>query len=504
MIATHPAVVDLNKKLIELKHLSSVSSLLSWDQEVNVPPRGHEARAEVTAYISGLWHRKFVSPEFEDALMKAKLAMDCNGLNGDEACIVRETLRDFTKSKKLPNEFVEELSLTCAQAYDHWVQARKNSDFGLFAPDLKKIVELKRKEAGLVGFTASPYDVLLDDYEPGLTSSRAWGILENIKVFLTFLLLRIASSKIKIDRSFLKGSWLIEKQRSFTKMVLPKLGFDFKAGHMGVSPHPFCDSLHPTDTRITVRYSETDFIEKCLMSAIHEAGHGMYEQGLPVEYFGTPRGESSSLGIHESQSWLWENMVGRSKLFWQYFYPELKIYFSDNLIGVSLEDFYKAINYVEPSPIRTDADEVTHNLHVIFRFEIGRDLIEGRIEVDDLPRIWNQKVAEYLGIEIDKDANGVLQDVHWAGGSFGYFPTYTLGNLYAAQFYNTAVENLPERLTPEDFFRHLLGWLRTNIHSLGKLYEPSDLVKRVTGEELNSRYFIDYITKKYSEIYQLT
>lgn len=503
MYSSVVAVANLRNKLTELRHLGSVASLLAWDQQVNVPSKGNEARAELIAYVSGLIHKNFTSSEFEDVLMNAKLAMDSDLLNEDQACIVRETLNDFIKSKKLSAQFVEEMAFICAQAHDFWVRARKASDFKLFAPHLKKIVEFKREEAKLIGYIASPYDALLDDYEPGLSSMQVQEILAEVKDFIISLVAKIKDSRVYIDRTFLKGSWPIEQQKYFAKMVISKLGFDLEAGHMSISPHPFCDSLHPTDTRITVRYRETDFVEQCLMSAIHEAGHGMYEQGLPVEYFGTPRGEAASLGIHEFNSRLWENIVGRSKFFWGYFYPELKSYFSNVLLGVSLGDFYKAINYVEPSLIRTDADEVTYNLHVLFRFEIEKDLIEGRIEVDDLPSIWNQKVRDYLGIEVDDDANGVLQDTHWADGSFGYFPTYTLGNLYAAQFYAKAIRDLPERLAPEDFFRQLLNWLRENVHGKGKLYGATELVERVTGERPTARYFKEYITNKYSEIYNL-
>lgn len=499
----HSAVVDLKNKLIKLRHLGSVNSLLGWDQQVNVPSKGHEARAEVIAYISGLVHEHFTSSEFEDVLMMAKYFMDKGVLDVDDLCIVRETLSDFIKLKKLPNDFVKELSLTCASAHDYWVRARKTSDFGLFAPHLKKIVELKRKEAGLIGFEVSPYDALLDDYEPGLTSAQAGKMLNEIKNFLVPLVAKIRNSKVVVDRTFLSGPWPIEKQKHFAEMVISKLGFDLEAGHMGVSPHPFCDSLHPTDTRITVRYSKTDFVEQCLMSAIHEAGHGMYEQGLPPKYFGTPRGEAVSLGIHESQSRFWENVIGRSKFFWAYFYPELRTYFNDALLGVSLEDFYKAINQVKPSLIRTDADEVTYNLHVVFRFEIEKDLIEGRVEVEDLPKMWNQKVLDYLGIEVTSDADGVLQDTHWADGSFGYFPTYTLGNLYAAQLYEAVNSSLPERLNPQDYFRHLLTWLRINIHSQGQLYGPEELIERVTGEKPTSRYFKEYLINKYSDMYKL-
>lgn len=497
----NPAVIALKDKLLELQHLGSMGALLGWDQQVNVPPNGHEARAQLMAYISGLHHRNFTSSEFGAVLMKAKSVMDRNELDGDEVCIVRETLREFEKATKLPHEFVDELTLTCARAHEFWVTARKNSDFKLFAPHLKRIVGLKRQEAELVGFKDSPYDALLDDFEPGLTSSEAAKMLLEVKNFLVPLVAKIVNSGVTINRAFLKGPWPIEKQKQFAKMVVSRLGFDFGAGHMGTSPHPFCQNLHPSDVRITIRYRETDFVEQCLMSAIHESGHGMYEQGLPPEYFGTPRGEAVSLGIHESQSRLWENIVGRSRPFWEYFYPELKAYFSDVLLGVSLEDFYRAINYVTPSLIRVDADEVTYNLHVIFRFEIEKDLIEGRLEVDDLPRAWNQKVADYLGLEVDDDAHGVLQDVHWSEGLFGYFLTYTPGNLYAAQFFQAAVRDLPEKLDPEEFFRYLLGWLRINIHSKGQLYSAAELVKRVTGKELTIRYFQEYLQNKYSEIY---
>lgn len=497
-------ITQLKEKLLELCHISSTLAILDWDQRVYMPPKGSALRAESIANLAGILHEKFISREFADLLKKAKVLMDAEKLNDDEVCVVKEIWREFERQMKLPTKFVKELTQICSEAHNIWIRARERSNFRLFLPYLKKIVELKRKEAELVGFKKSPYDALLDTYEPYTTSEEISIILDDLKDFLIPFIRKIAKSKVKINSNILKGNFSVEKQDQFNQNVAKKIGFDFEGGRMDVSAHPFASGFHPNDVRITTRFKKDDLLHS-LFGVIHETGHALYEQGLLAENFGTPLGESISLGIHESQSRMWENIVGRSKFFWKYFYPKLKKEFPKPFSKLKLEDFYRAINFVQPSLIRTEADEVTYNLHVILRFEIEKELIEGSIEVEDLPKIWNDKMKEYLGVKVPDDAQGVLQDVHWSGGGIGYFPTYTLGNLYSAQFYQAAkkeIINLEKEISAGQF-SHLREWLRKKIHMHGKIYTADDLVKEVTGEGLNSKYFIDYLKEKYGEIYKI-
>jgi len=492
----------LKEELSELYHLSSAVSVLHWDQEVYMPQKGSDLRAKTIAEMSGLIHNKFVSPQFGKLLRIAKKDSDDGKLSDSDSCIVKEVWREYSREKKLPLEFVKELAELESKAQGAWTEARKKSDFKMFLPYLKKIVEFKRREAELVGYKDSPYDALLDTYEPYATTKELSLVLEELKKFLVAFLLKIKKSKVKISDKILKGSFSVEKQIEINEAIAKKIGFNFDAGRLDVSAHPFTIHFHPDDVRMTTRYDEKDLFSS-INSTIHETGHALYEQGLPAENFGTPLGESISLGIHESQSRMWENIIGKSREFWKYFYPKMQKEFSAHFSRISQEDFYKAINAVKPSLIRVEADEVTYNLHVIMRFEIEKDLIEGCIRVEDLPKIWNDKVKEYFGLKVPSDALGVLQDVHWSGGMIGYFPTYTLGNLYSAQFYNTAQKEILnlEREIRNGHFEHLLNWLRKNIHIHGKAFSAGELVEKVTGEKLNSQYFIDYIKEKYSAIY---
>lgn len=501
--------LSLKEKLIEIGHLKAALSLLQWDQQVNVPPGGQDARAATMAVIAGICHEKLTSSLMGDLLETLMNGLKESHLSLEYKCNVRRAWEDHQKAKKLPVQFIQELTRVRGEANEHWVQARQKSDFNILAPDLVKIVELKRREADYLGYgyMKSSYDALLDDFEPGITGEELIKFFNPLKKFLVSFGGEIGASRVKPRKEILRSRCLIQQQKKFAKMVVSKMGFDWNRGLLSVSAHPMCFSFHPADVRMSTRYKEDDFFNQCLLRTIHEAGHGLYDQGMRAEYFGTPMCDAVSGAIHESQSRMWENQVGRSKNFWKYFFPRLNgIYaFQDDFCGSSFEDFYAAINAVEPSLIRTDADEVTYNLHVIMRFEIEKVLIEGDIKVSDLPSVWNSKMREYLGVIVPNDAQGVLQDVHWSGGFFGYFPTYTLGNLYAAQFYATAKRDLPD--LEKDFasggFKRLLEWLRRNIHVHGRMYSTSELVQRVTGEPLDSRHFTEYIREKYSEIYQL-
>ncbi|MBI2515007.1 carboxypeptidase M32 [Candidatus Wolfebacteria bacterium] len=498
------SLIEFKEKLKELAHLKSAFSVLHWDKEVYMPAQGNKPRAETLAYLSGELHQKFLSSKFKKLLEASKDRMAKGELTPEESAIVREVRREFERESKMPLEFVKELTRVTAEAHWVWAEARKKSDFRIFLPYLKKIVELKRKEAEFAGFKNSPYDALLDVYEPCATAEEISVILEELKQFLVPFLKKIQTSSRQINPQILKGNFSIEKQKEFGKLVLEKMGFSFEAGRLDTSTHPFTIAHHPYDVRITSRYDKNNLFYS-LSSTIHEAGHALYEQGLLAENFGTPLGESVSLGVHESQSRVWENIVAKNKPFWRYFYPILQQKFKEPFQKISIDDFYPALNSVQPGFIRTEADEITYNLHIILRFEIEKALIEGTIAVENLPLIWNEKVKELLGLEAPNDAMGVLQDVHWSGGGIGYFPTYTLGNLYSAQFYETAkrdVLNLEDEIAAGEF-GHFRNWLRKKIHIHGKFYRASDLVYNITGEKLNSRYFIEYLKKKYGEIYEL-
>ena len=492
------------QRLVDIAQLKSAAAVLNWDKDVFMPPKGSAPRAAMLAYLAGEIHNRVLSEEFRGLLGEAKAAADANELSPADRVIVREVSRDVSREEKLPVEFVKELTQLTSEAYHVWIDARKKREFALFAPYLTKIVALKRREADLVGFKRSAYDALLDTFEPYATTEEVAAALGDLRAFLVPFLAKIRNSKMKVSRDVIAGDFDMEKQKAFCILVAKKIGYDFDAGRLDVSAHPFSTSFHPQDSRITTRYDRSNFMQS-IGGVVHETGHALYEQGLPAEQFGTPLGEAVSLGIHESQSRLWENLVGKSRAFWTYFYPQLQQTFPNPLQHVSLDSFYRAINLVQPSFVRVEADEVTYNLHIILRFEIEVALIEGSIAVEDLPRIWNSKVKEFLSLDVSDDALGVLQDVHWSGGMIGYFPTYSLGNLYSAQFFAAARRDLPsfEDEMARGEFGKLLGWLREKVHAHGRTYPAQDLARNATGEQLNSKYFADYISRKYGEIYEL-
>ena len=498
-------ITELRTYLLELAHLDSVSALLDWDQSVNMPTNhnGHQARAALSAYMAGLRHRKATSPEFENLLLEAKLKASDGQLDADEKCIVTEAWDDFERNKKLPPDFVEEQTRMTGKAQQAWETAKDKSDFKLFKPHLEEIVALKRQEADYSRESGQDlYDALLDNYEPGFPSARLEIIFKEVKDFLLSFIQILPRSPHWTKSDVVRKPIVPLDQMKFAKMVARKIGYKVNSGNLAISVHPFSTSFHPTDARITTRCKRRNFVYDCLMSVIHESGHAMYEQGLPTEFYGTPRAEAVSFGIHESQSRLWENIVGRSMPFWIYFYPKMQ-HKIRQFRNVSLADFYGAINHVQSSFIRVDADEVTYNLHIILRFEIERMLINGQVEVDDLPDLWNQKAKEYLGLTVSSDSDGILQDVHWSDGSFGYFPSYALGNLYAAQFYEAAERDMPELnlKISKGNFRDLLRWLRSNIHVHGRLYSAEELLERVTDKGCNTESFIKYIREKYASLY---
>ena len=508
---TLKTVADLTIRLLEIQRINSSASLLSWDQETYMPAGGGEARAEQISTLQGIAHQKLVSSEIEGLLAawinpETGEIRDSPGEAWDEPSrsLLREVWRDYSRAKKLPSDFVVTLSRECSLAQQVWAEAKENQSFSQFLPNLRTVLSLKREEAAYLGYRDSPYDALLDEYEPGSTIKELRPLFAQIKGRLVPLLKKIQESSVQIDDTMLFHTFDQARQLEFGWMVLIAMGYDFERGRLDLSAHPFTTSFHPTDVRVTTRVHEHD-LQSCLFSCIHEGGHGLYDQGLDPRYFGTPLGDSVSLGIHESQSRMWENCVGRSRPFWRFFYPMLQQTFHHQLRSLDGEQFYAAINRVKPSLIRVEADELTYNLHIMLRFEIEQDLIEGKTRPEDLPGIWNRKMEEYLGIVPSNDAEGVLQDVHWSFGAFGYFPTYTIGNLYSVQFYEQAKLEIPH-LEDEIAAGQLMvlqRWLGQKIHRWGRMFTPDHLSRRVTGKSLDPEPFLSYVEKKYGELYKL-
>ena len=491
----YAAYGELMQKAADINYASAV---LGWDQEVYMPPKGADARGRQLSTLAGQAHEILTSDKLEQLLKELSVK---ENLTDTEKSNVRLSLEDFEKNKKLSPAFVEELSKQTSECFNAWIDARKKNDFNVFAPSLSKMIELKRKQAELYGYEAHPYDALLDEYEKGATVAMLDPVFAGIREQLPPILDKIKTAK-QVDNSFFHQNFPKQKQWDFSIEVLKKMGFDFEAGRQDYSEHPFTTSFAATDVRITTRVDEDNYTSM-LWSCIHEGGHGLYEQGLPEDQYGLPLGSPVSLGIHESQSRFWENCIGRSLGFWKFFYPRLQTQFPEQLGNVTLDAFYKAANRVEPSLIRTEADEATYHFHVMIRYEIEKALIEGTLSVLDLPARWNEMYNKYLGIKPADDKTGVLQDVHWSHGSFGYFPTYTLGSFYAAQFFSKAqedIKNLSQQIANGEL-TELLQWLREKVHKHGRRYTSEELCERITGKKLDATFFIRYIQAKYKEIY---
>ena len=425
-------------------------------------------------------------------------------LSAETRAAVRERKNEYTKFKQIPSELYKEFIIHSSDAHDIWEEARRTNNFSHYQPALEKMVDYMRKFVEYYGYEGHPYNALLDSYEPGLTVEKLDPLFADLRQKTIQLLERIQKSPHQPNKEIFNQHFDVNQQREFSLFVLPQLGYDMDAGRLDVSAHPFAMGVNPGDVRITTRYMEDD-MRSAIFGTIHECGHALYEQGVNPEYTGTVLASGTSMGIHESQSRFLENIVGRSFEFWTYFYDDLKRFFPEQFDTVPLEDFCRAINVVEPSYIRVEADELTYNLHIMIRYEIEKGLIGGEFEVKDLPQIWNEKMQEYLGVTPPTDALGVLQDVHWSFGGFGYFPSYSLGNLYSAQFAKTMKEQIPnfDETIKKGNFKPIREWLRENIHQYGKLYTPDELVRRVTGEELNASYLVEYLEQKYTKVYQL-
>ncbi len=487
----------------EIQDLNSAQHLLGWDMETYMPENGSEGRAKQLATLSKLSHNMMTSAQMGELLAQLRDTKMFQQLEWLDQAIVREIGKEYDRAKKLPVSLVQEMTETTAKAHKIWVDARRANDFQQFAPVLREIVRLNRQMADALGYQGSPYNALMDLYEPGLTTEQVDALFANLKPELIALVKAISESPVKPDVSMLKRVSNVEKQWQFSEMVIQRMGFDLESGRLDKAPHPFCSGIGMGDVRLTTRVFKDDLLS-CLFSTIHEAGHGLYEQGVDSALARTPLTGGASLGIHESQSRMWENVIGRSRPFWKYFLPKLRKAFPRQLGSITLNQFYQAINRSQPSFIRVESDEATYNLHILLRYEIEKDLIEGRIEVEDIPALWSRKMQEYFGITPPNDALGALQDVHWSGGMFGYFPTYTLGNLYSVQFYNQAKKEIPslEDQIAKGNFKALKQWLNEKIHRYSRAELPEEIVRRVTGEPLNAQYFVDYLWNKYGEIYQ--
>jgi len=497
------AYKKLIEEISELVVLVSCEGVLGWDHQVNLPPAGAAFRARQSSLLAGMVHDRFTDPKIGEWLSIIEGSDLVKDPESVEAATVRDLRHEYDKETKLPKDLVVEMDKTTSLAHSEWAEARKNNDFKKFQPWLEKIVDLSRRKAEAYGYEGEPYNALLDNFEPGATVDQVADVFEKLRVELVELLEKIKNAPQQPDSSIVERKYDVERQKILGETVAASLGYDFKQGRLDVATHPFTTGLGPGDTRITTRYNPNR-LNDALFGTIHEAGHALYEMGMDKEkYFGTSLADSASLGIHESQSRMWENMVGRSKSFWIYYYPLLKNLFRESLSDVDLDDFYAAVNYVTPSYIRVEADEVTYNLHILLRFEIERALIKGDIKPADVAGEWNTRFEKYFGIKVDTDTNGCLQDVHWSSGLFGYFPTYCLGNIYSAQFFAKAKKEIPDlhKQFESGHFLTLREWLRENIHLHGKRYLAEDLCKKVTGEGLSHKPLMEYMNKKFSEIY---
>lgn len=494
----------LAQHLSVIHDLGQANAVLGWDQQVNMPPGGVTARARQMSTLSRLSHELFTSDKTARLLDEAEAELANADPDSDEARMIRVVRQDYADRTRLPADFVAEMTRLTTEGHEIWARARQANDFAAFAPTLTRIMDMTRQGADYLGYTDHPYDALINQYERGMTTARVRDIFDGHKQALVDLVAAVGTVEDRVDGSVLHRDYDIDKQREFALWVVRAFGYDFQRGRQDVAVHPFATSFSRDDVRITTRFHK-DFLNPALFGMLHEAGHAMYEQGVSPALDGTPLGSGTSLGVHESQSRLWENIVGRSYGFWTWAYPQLQATFPDVLGDVSLDVFYKAINRVHRQFIRVEADEATYNLHIMLRFEIEVGLMDGSIKVADLPRVWNERFEAYLGIVPPTDTLGVLQDVHWSAGLVGYFPTYALGNLLSVQYYNKALEAHPT--IPDEIargkFDTLLTWLQTHIHQHGRKFDSDELTRRVTGSAIDSAPYIRYLEGKVRQVYGL-
>jgi carboxypeptidase Taq len=485
--------------LLKRAHLlGSVAELLSWDEQVNLPPDSAEQRAAQQAALAEVNHAALSNPRLGVLLDQLEAARA--ELSSDQRVVVAQARRDFDRATKLPADYVREKALQGSRGYHAWARAKKDSDFAGYAPILEKNLELAKREAAYLGWGDRAYDYMIDKHDPGMSAAVVDKLFTELKNELVPLVRKLAAWRVHPTSALLKG-FPVDGQRTFLRQVTEGIGFDYGHGRLDVSLHPFCSGTG-ADVRMTTRFKEDEPLDS-LFSAIHETGHGLYEQGLPRGDYGTAIGMHAGMAAHESQSRLWENQIGRSHGFWTHFEPKFRALFPIQTSGVSSEGLYLAINAVEPTLIRVDADEVTYNLHIILRFELEKKLFSGELAVRDLPAAWSAAAKELLGLEPANDREGVLQDVHWSDGAFGYFPSYCLGNMMAAQLWYRALALRPE--LEADFakgdFSWMLGWLRENVHGWGRRGTALELMQKVTGEALSPKPLIRYLRERYGSLY---
>ncbi|QDV68170.1 Thermostable carboxypeptidase 1 [Rosistilla carotiformis] len=495
---------QLAKFTRETALLESISYTLEWDERTYMPTGGRAYRADQVTYLAGMAHRRRTDPQMGDWIAELQQSELAGDRHSDAGATIHRIGRDFERACKLPQDLVEGLSRATVVGQQRWEDARKADDFAAFLPALEEIIRLKIESAERLADGGNLYDALLDEYEEDAKSEQLTEVFRDLRSELVPLVAAIRDSKTQPNTDLLRRNFPVDAQRAFCKQVAEAVGFDFTRGRLDETSHPFCTSLGPSDCRILTRY-DAHWFPGALYGTLHEAGHGIYDQGLRGDQFGLPPGTYVSLGIHESQSRMWENMVGRSLPFCQHFYGELQRTFPEALSDVDVNAFHFAVNTVEPSLIRVEADEVTYNLHIIIRFELEQALISGDLKPKDLPEAWNQKYQEYLGITPPNNADGVLQDVHWSAGLLGYFPTYTLGNLIAAQLFDAAGEALGDldAMFAKGEFSPLRTWLNENIHRHGCVYSPNELVQRATGKPLSSQPLVGYLKQKFGALYNL-
>ncbi|HEU4963677.1 MAG TPA: carboxypeptidase M32 [Bacilli bacterium] len=484
-----------------MKHLEEAANLIYWDLRTGCPKKGVPQRSETVGMLSTDLFKMSISEEMGRMLDALSASDVLDQLDPITRASVLERKKDYDLNRKIPTDKYQEYVVLCSQAEHAWQEAKANNDFDNFAPYMEKIVATLREFIEIWGYEENKYDALLDQYEPGMTVSKIDAIFQPLREGTVALLKQVKAAQAP-DKKFLDQEFPKAQQREFSEFILREIGYDFDAGRLDESAHPFASGLNPGDVRVTTRFLPNDF-QSALFGTIHECGHALYEQNLSHDLLNTFLCTGTSMGIHESQSRFWENMIGRSQEFWSNYYEKLKEKFPQQFEGVGLEDFYKAINTAEPSLIRTEADELTYNLHIMIRYEIEKDLINGKIEVRDLPRVWNEKMEEYLGITPPNHTDGVLQDIHWSGGAFGYFPSYTLGNIYAAMFENTLRKEIPDykAQVARGDMSQVKAWLTEKVYRHGKSKLPKEIMVDTTGEEINSEYLLRYLEDKYKAVY---
>lgn len=495
---------QLLNRIQEIHDLQKAAALLSWDRQVIMPEAGDEMRVKQITTLTSLAHSMYTDDGVGQLIEKAAEELEGADYDSNEASLIRYLQENYEEERRLPDDFVSRRSEVSGKAHRIWVHAREANDFDAFAPWLEQIVELGREMAEHYGYDEHIYDPLLDKYERGARTADVRVLFEATKAATVPLLKAIGESDRQVSDDLLRQSYDVEAQKEFARYIAQAVGYDLNRGYLGTAVHPFASSFSRDDARITSRWYP-DYLGPSLFGTLHESGHAIYEQNTHADLARTPLARGTSSGIHESQSRLFENYIGRSRSFWQAHFPRLQETFPAQLQDATVEQFYEAINKVQPSTIRVEADELTYNLHIILRFELEQELLTGGIAVKDLPDAWNTKMQELLGVTSPSDREGVLQDIHWTWPSFGYFPTYALGNLYAAQIFAAAQEQAPAISAELEAGKTtlLLSWLRESIHQHGRKFKPTELIERATGSSLSHQPFVDYVTAKFSDIYCL-